>query len=260
MRLIKFLRRGRVCWGAIEGERVMLLKESPFKKIRLSKESLKLKSIKRFLPPAQPTKIILVGLNYRDHARELGMKIPKEPLIFLKPTTSLVGNNGDIVYPWGVKRLDYEAELALVVKKRAKNLTFKSSGDYILGYTCLNDVTARDIQKKDGQWTRAKSFDTFCPVGPWLETCLDPSSLKIRSYLNGKLKQDSTTKNFIFSPQYLLYFIPQVMTLNEGDIISTGTPPGVGPMKIGDIIEIEIEGIGILRNRVSVENSHLAHI
>ena len=155
-----------------------------------------------------------------------------------------------IVYPVGVKRLDYEAELALVIKKEAKDLSPERVKDYIAGYTCLNDVTARDLQKRDGQWTRAKSFDTFCPVGPVLKAGLDVSDVRIRSYLNGQCKQDSTTAHFIFSVPELVSFISHVMTLIPGDIIATGTPSGVGPMKPGDIIEIEIEGIGRLRNRV----------
>src|SRR3989338_7178718 len=187
--------------------------------------------IKKFL--FNPSKIILTGLNYRDHAKELKMKIPKTPVIFLKPATALIGHQDKIIYPKGVKRLDYEAELALVIKKKARNVSFGQAKDYILGYTCLNDVTARDLQEKDGQWTRAKSFDTFCPAGPRMETELDTSNLKIQSYLNGKLKQDSTTRRLIFSPAYLVFFISQIMTLLPGDIISTGTPAGVGPMHPG---------------------------
>ncbi|MBU2044132.1 MAG: fumarylacetoacetate hydrolase family protein [Candidatus Omnitrophica bacterium] len=205
--------------------------------------------IKNFL--FKPTKIILCGLNYRDHAKELKMKIPKEPVIFLKPLTTLIGPGDKIIYPKGVKRLDYEAELALVIKKKAKGIPFKEARKYILGFTCLNDVTARDLQNKDGQWTRAKSFDTFCPLGPHVETDLDVSNLRIQTYLNRKLKQDSTTSQLIFSVGYLVTFISKVMTLFPGDIISTGTPPGVGPMKPGDIVEVKIEGIGTLRNEVT---------
>jgi len=204
----------------------------------------------RILSPVQPSKIILVGLNYRDHARELRMAIPKEPVIFLKPPTAVIANAGNIIYPSGVKRLDYEAELALVVKKTARNIPAKSAKNYILGYTCLNDVTARDLQKKDGQWTRSKSFDTFCPIGPWIETKLDPSNLRIQCRLNDKLKQDSSTANFIFPVEYLVCFISRIMTLFPGDVISTGTPVGVGPMQPGDRVEVEIEGIGKLFNQV----------
>ena len=203
-----------------------------------------------------PTKIILVGLNYREHARELRMPIPKEPVIFLKPPSALIGRGEAIVYPTGVKRLDYEAELAFVIKKQGRNIPERKAKDYILGYTCLNDVTARDIQKKDGQWTRAKSFDTFCPVGPRLVPALDPARLRIRAYLNGSIKQDASTADFIFPVPKLIAFVSRVMTLFPGDIISTGTPPGVGPMRAGDTIKIEIEGIGSLTNKV-VKDRHV---
>lgn len=197
-----------------------------------------------------PEKIILVGLNYKDHAKEMGMEIPAEPIIFLKPTSALIKNGDKIVYPEDIKRLDYEAELAVVIKKQAKNIPAEAAKDYILGYTCLNDVTARDLQKKDGQWTRAKSFDSFCPVGPHIETELDPHGINIQSYLNGKLKQDSNTSNFIFSVDFLISFISKIMTLNPADIISTGTPAGIGPMQKGDKVKIAIEGIGALENQV----------
>ncbi|RKY37615.1 MAG: hypothetical protein DRP72_03035 [Candidatus Omnitrophota bacterium] len=250
MRLVRFLYQKKIGWGILEERKIRLLREPPFYRIRLAGINLPSKKIKKFLAPAQPTKIILVGLNYRDHAKELKMKIPKEPIIFLKPLSLLIGNEADIIYPSGVKRLDYEAELAFVIKKAGKNIPLHKARDYILGYTCLNDVTARDIQQRDIQWTRAKSFDTFCPLGPWVETDLDPSNLKISSYLNGKLKQNSSTANLIFSPFYLLSFISKIMTLREGDVVSTGTPPKVGPMKVGDIIEIKIEDIGSLKNYV----------
>lgn len=206
---------------------------------------MKLKKI-----PWRPKKIILAGLNYKDHAKELGMKLPLEPAIFLKPATSIIGPNENIVYPPGVRRLDYEAELALVIKRKCKFVKEKDAPNYILGYTCLNDVTARDLQKKDVQWTRAKSFDTFCPLGPFIETELDPSNLEIKLYLNGKIKQSSNTRNLIFRPAKLVSFISGIMTLLPGDIIATGTPPGVGPMKAGDAVKVEIEGIGSLTNKV----------
>ncbi len=250
MRLVRFLHRRKVRWGILEEEEIRLLREPPFYRIRLAGINLPSKIIKKFLAPAQPTKIILVGLNYRDHAKELKMKIPKEPIIFLKPPSSLVGNEANIIYPPGVRRLDYEVELAFVIRKAGKNIPQDKARDYILGYTCLNDVTARELQQKDVQWTRAKSFDTFCPLGPWVETDLDPSNLSISSYLNGKIKQNSTTANLIFSPFHLLSFISRIMSLREGDVISTGTPPKVGPMEVGDTIEVKVEGIGTLKNYV----------
>jgi 2-keto-4-pentenoate hydratase/2-oxohepta-3-ene-1,7-dioic acid hydratase in catechol pathway len=204
-----------------------------------------------------PTKIILVGLNYRAHARELGMNVPKEPVIFLKPPSALIGDGDAIVYPAGAGRIDYEAELALVIRKQGRNIPERKVHDYIAGYTCLNDVTARTLQKKDGQWTRSKSFDTFCPVGPRLVEKFDPACVRIRSYLNGVKKQDASTVDFIFPVPALVSFISRVMTLAPGDIISTGTPPGVGPMRVGDTIEIEIEGIGSLTNRIVKEKGHV---
>lgn len=201
-------------------------------------------------PKLSPEKIILTGLNYKDHARELDMKIPDEPIIFLKPPSALIGPGENIIYPEGVQRLDYEAELAIVVSKNGRNIPEKKAKDYVLGYTCLNDVTARDLQKKDRQWSRAKSFDTFCPLGPWIETDLDPDDIQIQSFLNGELKQNSRTSNFIFRVDFLISFISKIMTLKAGDIISTGTPAGIGPMQKNDRVEVVIEGIGNLKNQV----------
>lgn len=249
MKIARFLYQKKIYWGRIEGESVKIIKNNPYAKIEFSKKRLGLDKIK-LLPPAEPTKIILVGLNYRDHARELGMKVLDEPIIFLKPPSSLIAHRQNIVYPASSARLDYEAELALVIKKKGRGIPQNKAKDYILGYTCLNDVTARDLQKKDNQWTRAKSFDTFCPLGPYLETCLDDRNLKISSFVNAKLCQDSSTANFIFPVAYLISFISRVMTLYPGDIISTGTPYGVGEIKPGDKVEVEIEGIGRLSNKV----------
>ncbi|MBW2974849.1 fumarylacetoacetate hydrolase family protein [Candidatus Woesearchaeota archaeon] len=198
----------------------------------------------------QPTKIVCVGLNYRCHAKELGMNTPHHPIIFMKPLTSLIGPEEKIIYPRISKRVDYEAELAVIIKDRIKDIKESEAMKHIEGFTCLNDVTARDLQKLDRQWTRAKSFDTFCPIGPKVVKNLDPNNLKIQSFLNGKLKQDSNTSNFIFRVEEVISFISKVMTLNPGDIISTGTPSGIGPMKKGDKIEARIEGIGSLVNYV----------
>ena len=249
MKIIRFEYKKKIYWGIVEQDVVTALQEPPFEKIMPTKNSISLSKVRLLVPTIART-IVLVGLNYRDHAKELGMKIPREPIIFLKPTTTLVPHGADIIYPKSVERLDYEAELAFVVKKKARNILEKDAAKYILGYTCLNDVTARDLQKKDGQWTRAKSFDTFCPVGPWIDTSFNPDDTQIVAMLNGRLKQKSSTVNFIFSVRRILSFISQVMTLHPGDIISTGTPPGVGKMRPGDIIEIQINGIGTLRNKV----------
>lgn len=202
------------------------------------------------LPPVYPSKIIAVGLNYRDHAEEFNQSIPDEPILFMKPPTSVIGHGDSIIYPDSSGRVDFEAEIAAVVKKRAFKIKEENAQNYILGYTCLNDVTARDLQKKDGQWTRSKSFNTFCPIGPVIETEIDPNRVNIFSRLNGEVKQSSNTMNFIFPLFQLFSFVSNIMTLLPGDVITTGTPSGVGPMKPGDIIEIEVEGIGVLQNRV----------
>ncbi len=198
----------------------------------------------------KPSKIIAVGLNYVDHAREMGMELPRNPVLFLKPPSALIYNGDAIVYPALTKELHYEAELAVVIKDRIKNIQPEESMRHILGFTCANDVTARDLQKLDGQWTRAKSFDTFCPIGPEVVPGIDPDNLPIKLYLNGKIKQSSNTANMIFKVDYLIAFISQVMTLEAEDIILTGTPAGIGPMQAGDEAVVEIEGIGKLANKV----------
>ena len=241
MKLIRFEYKSRIYNGTFLEDNVSVEAEGL--------GSLKLDEIK-LLAPAQPSKIVCVGLNYKDHAKELDMAAPEEPIIFIKPGTSLIGPGDDIVYPDCSKRVDYEAELAIVVNSKTKGVTAEKAGEHILGFTCANDVTARDLQKKDGQWTRAKSFDTFSPIGPWIETDLDPDDLEIRSYLNGELKQSSSTKEFIFSVRELVSFISHIMTLLPGDVILTGTPAGIGPMNRGDEVIIEVEGIGKLENRV----------
>jgi len=200
-----------------------------------------------------PSKIIAIGLNYRDHAKELNMAIPEYPLIFLKAPTSVILNNETIVCPPQSKEVHYEGELAVVVKNRARNISIEDAHRYIAGYTCANDVTARDLQRADGQWTRSKSFDTFCPLGPKIVNNIDHTVLDITTRVNGKVVQHSNTRNMIFNAFELLSFISGIMTLMPGDIIITGTPPGVGPIGAGDVVEIEIEKIGTLKNKVSKE-------
>jgi 2-keto-4-pentenoate hydratase/2-oxohepta-3-ene-1,7-dioic acid hydratase in catechol pathway len=209
------------------------------------------KSNVTFLPPIQPSKIICVGRNYAAHAAELGNEIPKEPLLFLKAPTSIITNNEEIKIPSQSSQVEYEGELAIVIKRICKNLSQSDNPfDYILGYMCLNDVTARDIQLKDIQFTRAKSFDTFCPIGLFIETELDPSDIRVVTKVNGVIKQDDKTSQMVFSVPTLIKYISQQMTLNMGDIIATGTPAGVSKLKSGDICEVEIEGIGNLINTV----------
>lgn len=197
-----------------------------------------------------PSKIIGIGSNYRAHAMEMGKGIPEEPLIFLKPPSALWPDGGPIERPDGFARVDYEGELGVVIGQRARRVSRERALEYVLGFTCVNDVTVRELQKKDGQFSRAKGFDTFCPMGPRIVAGLDPSKLAIKTRLNGKLVQDSSTSDLIFDVPTLISFVSQHMTLEVGDIIATGTPSGVGNMSVGDVVEIEIEGIGILRNPV----------
>ncbi len=197
-----------------------------------------------------PSKVIAIGLNYRDHAKEFNMDIPEYPLIFLKPSTSVIGDGDDIIFPPQTRELHYEGELGIVISRQAKNVPVSKAGAYIAGFTCANDVTARDLQRMDGQWTRAKSFDTFCPLGPRLVSDIDPGVLRITTRVNGQIRQQSTTANMIFNVYDLVSFVSGIMTLLPGDVIITGTPPGVGPLNPGDTVEVDIENIGILKNKV----------
>lgn len=199
---------------------------------------------------SSPTKIIAAGLNYKDHAEELNMPLPQEPLIFFKPPSSVIGDGEAIIYPSSSNHIEYEGELAVVIAKQAKNISANEARLYIAGYTCANDITARDLQKRDGQWSRAKGFDTFTPLGPRIASEIDPTNLDIRLLLNGEVKQNSNTNQMVFDVFELVSFISEVMTLLPGDIVLTGTPPGVGLLEEGDVVEVQIEGIGILRNPV----------
>lgn len=203
-----------------------------------------------FLPPSEPTKIVCVGLNYQDHARESNLPVPAEPLIFLKPPSALIGHGGVIRYPAQSERVEFEGELAVVIGRQCSQVTEKAALDYVAGYTILNDVTARDIQLRESQWTRAKGFDTFAACGPWLVEGLDPFNLSVETMLNGQVCQSSSTRQLIFSVPRIVSYISQVMTLEPGDLIATGTPAGVGPMKPGDTVEVRIAGIGSLINVV----------
>jgi len=249
VKIVRFQDGATTKWGVIEEEGIREMEGDPFGHFHLSAGVRRLEGV-RLLAPCLPSKIVALGLNYRDHAEEVKMPLPERPLLFIKPSTSVIGPGDDIVYPKMSKRVDYEAELAVVIKKEAKAVPEERAGEYILGYTCLNDVTARDLQPKEGQWTLAKSFDTFAPVGPWIVTDIDPNHLEIETYLNGERRQHSNTKHLIFGPHRLVSFISQVMTLLPGDMIATGTPSGIGQMRVGDRVDIVIEGIGTLTNRV----------
>jgi 2-keto-4-pentenoate hydratase/2-oxohepta-3-ene-1,7-dioic acid hydratase in catechol pathway len=197
-----------------------------------------------------PSKVIAIGLNYRDHAGEMNVQVPEYPLIFMKPSTAVIGNEDRIVCPPDTKELHYEGELAVVIRDRIRNITQEEAARHIAGYTCANDVTARDLQRLDGQWTRSKSFDTFCPLGPRIVSDIDPTTLEIMTRVNGVAKQHSNTQMMVFDVYFLTAFVSRIMTLLPGDVIITGTPPGVGPIVPGDVVEVEIEGIGVLRNKV----------
>ena len=251
MKIVRFVSGAEIGYGIIEGEVIKGIagigapdclaptgKQYPAAEVKL-------------LAPCTPSKIVAVGLNYRSHALEVKMKLPEEPLIFLKPSTSVIGPEDDIVYPPASKQVDFEAELGVVIKKTARQVSEAASLDSVLGYTCFNDVTARDFQRSDTLWTRAKGFDTFAAIGPHIETELDPSNVNVESYLNGERRQNGNSSDIIFDVPALISHISHIMTLLPGDVIATGTPSGIGPMQPGDTIEVKVAGIGTLRNRVA---------
>lgn len=204
----------------------------------------------RLLPPTQPTKILCVGRNYVDHAKELGNEIPQIPLIFMKPPSAIIGDGDSILLPPQSGQVEHEAELVVVIGKRGKNILAENASEYIFGYTIGNDVTARDLQRADNQWTRAKGFDTFCSFGPWIDTEFDPSDAVITSRVNGQMRQMASTRDMIFTVRVLMAYISSIMTLEPGDLIFTGTPAGVGAIEDGDVVDVEIEGLGKLSNPV----------
>ena len=250
MKIYRYKHKGKISFGTLEEERLYPIEGPIVKKFKISKKWIPIGTV-ILLPPVKPSKIIAVGVNYKDHAMERGRSLPKEPLIFLKPPSAIVGPNDIIVYPEMAKRVDYEGELALVIKKKASRLQeTEEVDDFILGYTCFNDVTARDLQERDVQFTRAKSFDTFAAAGPCIATDIDPSRIRIKTFLNGKLRQSGNTGNMIFPVPFLVRFISHIMTLSPGDLITTGTPAGVGPVSPGDRVDVQIEEIGTLSNTV----------
>lgn len=250
MKIFRYKHKNKVSYGILKEERLYPIEGSPFRSFKVNHISVPISEV-MLLPPVKPSKIIAIGVNYRDHAMERGKPLPKEPMVFMMPPSAVSGPNDIIIYPKMAKRVDFEGELAVVIKKRAHLLSDEDDVDkYILGYTCFNDVTARDLQERDGQFTRAKSFDTFAVFGPCVVTGLDPSQLKVKTFLNGKLRQAGNTKNLLFSVPFCIRFVSNIMTLNPGDIITTGTPSGVGPMIPGDRVDVQIEGIGTLSNVV----------
>jgi len=254
MKIIRFQYRNKIAYGRLDDETVRVYRISPFDESGASPGFLKadvlpLKDV-RLLAPCQPTKIVCLGLNYRSHAAEFQQKLPDLPLLFMKPPSAVIGPEEKIVLPPNPERIDYEGELGVVIGKKAKNVPENEFASYVLGYTCLNDVTDRIAQARDGQWTRAKGYDTFAPFGPWIETAISPDNLKLETFVNGETKQSGSTADLIFNIPRLVNFISGIMTLMPGDIIATGTPEGIGPLKAGDTVEIRIEGIGSLRNQV----------
>jgi 2-keto-4-pentenoate hydratase/2-oxohepta-3-ene-1,7-dioic acid hydratase in catechol pathway len=248
LRVVRVLNGEDARYGLADDCTVTLISDEPFAAWE-REEDVSLSQAK-LLAPVVPTKIVCVGINYRTHAAEMGHKLPKDPVIFLKPSTAVNCPGCDIQYPPSTSRLDYEGELAIVMGRRARHVEPKEAAHHILGYTCANDVTARDLQAIDGQWTRAKGFDGFCPLGPWVDTDVDPMDLHIETLLNGQVVQDARTSDMVFDPYRVVSFVSGIMTLLPGDVILTGTPGGIGPMDPGDTVEVRIEGIGSLTNRV----------
>ncbi len=248
MRIVRVHHEDNARYGLADGDTVTLISDEPFAAWE-TEGQLGLEDA-QLMAPTMATKIVCVGLNYRDHARELDMEVSPDPVIFLKPSTALNAPGGAIAVPEGADTIDYEAELAVVIGRRAHNVAPEHADEHILGFTCANDVTVRRFQQEDGQWTRAKAFDGFCPVGPWVETEVDPADVKVEAFLNGECVQSGRTSDMIRDPYELVSFISGVMTLLPGDLVLTGTPAGVGPMRPGDVVEVRIEGVGSLTNHV----------
>jgi 2-keto-4-pentenoate hydratase/2-oxohepta-3-ene-1,7-dioic acid hydratase in catechol pathway len=250
MRLVRFSAGERIATGVIEGEMVRPLRGTFFEEPLPTGEEIPLDTV-RLLAPVLPSKMVCIARNYVEHAKEMGNPIPETPVLFIKPATSVIGPGDPIPIPPGSGRVDHEAELAVVIGRLCRRADEHEAMSAVLGFTCANDVTSRDWQKSDVQWARAKGSDGFGPLGPWIETDLDPSDLELASRVNGELRQKARTSEMTLSPAALISHISQTITLLPGDVVLTGTPPGVGPMVPGDTVEIEIEGIGVLENPVA---------
>ncbi|MFA1539558.1 fumarylacetoacetate hydrolase family protein [Actinomadura monticuli] len=251
MRIARFSTDDGMSFGVVEENTVAAIAAHPFGELTFTGQRFPLADV-RLLAPILPSKVIAIGKNYADHVREMGGDAPPaEPVIFSKPSTAVIGPGEAIAYPQKLsERVDHEGELAVVIGRLCREVPAARAADVILGYTCANDVTARDLQAKDGQWTRAKGFDTFCPIGPWIETGIDPADLAISTTVNGEVRQDARTSLLLHDIPTLVEYVSQVMTLLPGDVILTGTPAGVGPLQIGDEVTVTIENIGSLTNRV----------
>lgn len=251
MRIVRCLHQQRPIYGILHGDVVYRLRAgNPFAAPPEPAEPIGRLDELTLLPPCEPTKIVAVGRNYAAHAAEQRVEVPAEPLLFLKPPSALIGYDDAIILPAESQQVDHEAELVVIIGRRAKDVSSEEALQYIFGYTCGNDVTARDLQRRDGQWTRGKGFDTFAPLGPWIETEISPADLRLICRVNGQVRQDGRTRDLIFDIPFLVHYVSHIMTLEPGDVIYTGTPAGIGPLRVDDVVEVEIEGIGILRNRV----------
>jgi len=258
MRIVRFTPKVKTSlgsdpqFGILEGEnQIRLIAGDPlYSGILKLDETVALRDVKLLAPVIPRSKVVCVGKNYADHAAEMGGEVPKEPIIFLKPNTSVIGPNDVIRWPIQSNRVDYEAELAIVISRICKDVPKEKAADVIFGYTIANDVTARDIQKTDGQWTRAKSFDTFCPVGPWIDTEFKPASQRITTVIKGETHQNATLNQMVFDIPTIISFVSSVMTLLPGDLILTGTPSGIGPLTPGEDVVVSIQDLGALRNEV----------
>lgn len=262
MRIVRFRdRTGTVRYGTLEGDLIVLAEGDPFRGLKPSRIGVGLCDV-TLLAPVEPPNLLCIGQNYKEHIEECGDKLPKAPILFMKATTALVGPDEPVVIPKAAPaEVDFEAELALVIGKTARHVPEGRALEYVLGYTCAHDVSARDCQRNDGQWVRGKSFETFCPLGPWIETELNPDNVRVQGRLNGKTMQDSSTSLLIFSIPFLISYLSKGMTLLPGTVLLTGTPPGVGVarkppvfLKSGDVFEVDVEGIGVLRNPIIAEN------
>jgi 2-keto-4-pentenoate hydratase/2-oxohepta-3-ene-1,7-dioic acid hydratase in catechol pathway len=261
VRIARFAKGGGVAYGVVEGESALTVAElygHPFgvdaENVRFTGQRYPLAEV-RLLAPVLPSKVVAIGRNYAAHAREMGSEPPAEPTIFLKPSTAVTGHGDRIAYPVKLtQEVHFEGELAVIIGRLCRDVPRERAEDVIFGYTCANDVTARDLQRQDGQWTRAKGFDTFCPLGPWIETGADPSDLGLTTTVNGEVKQHATTRELMWNVPALVEYVSSVMTLLPGDVLLTGTPEGVGPLTDGDEVSVTIESIGTLTNRVVIRD------
>ena len=249
MKIVRCKTEKAISYGVLDGSRVHFLDGEPFSSVKRSGDTRFVEDV-HILAPCEPSKIVAIGINYAPHARELAFEIPTVPLIFLKPSSCVIGPEEAIMLPAMSDQVDYEGELAVVIGSQTKEVAPENALHCVFGYSCINDVTARDLQKKDVQFTRSKSFDTFAPLGPCIETELDPAGVNIKSYVNGDMRQNANTSSMIRSVPELISFISHIMTLMPGDVIATGTPAGVGQLQDGDTVSVEIDGIGTLTNTV----------